>query len=107
MSVQVSSALPGAPGVAVCPESASGAEAEKKYLEVLNVLFDEAVAQQRLHILADCLAWELARIVKGCDSMIVAGRVMEWFGTHLKQLAERTEAQREAEEAKAAGVKPS
>ena len=84
----------------------SDAEAERRYVEVLNTLHDEAADQRKFHVLADCLAWALARVLIRHGSFVVAGDVLRWLGFHVKDLAERVAAQREAEEARQAGHQP-
>jgi len=105
MPVQILSPVVPQPKPEVVPEPLSDEEAEQQFVKALNGLLDEAIAQHRAHIFADCLAWSLARIVNGCGSMFVAGEIVGWFGQHLKRLAERADAQREVEEAKQAGIK--
>jgi hypothetical protein len=80
--------------------------AERRYLEILNPLLQEAWEQRQLETLVDCLAWTLARVVVGLDSAQVTGDLLRRLGNYTYRLSEAKRAEAEAEEAKKAGRAP-
>jgi len=106
MSVNAAAEIDGNPAPAEGKVSRSDDEADRRYVAILDQLLAEAVGERKVHIAADCLAWALARIVIDCGSPVIAGDVMRLLGQHVKWLAQRAAAQREADEARAAGMKP-
>ncbi len=99
------------------PRGAAAAAAEKpapltvqelqdRYVEQMNALADDANGRGMLQVFVEVAAWKLAAIAHRCGP-VAAGDVLRQLGNHLYAMALRAEAQREADEARREGRKPS
>ena len=86
-------------------ETLSPAQIEQRYVDAANAMHKDATAREAWHLLVDVLTWKLAVIAIGCGPE-AAGDIVRRLGTHMKDLAERDRAQREAEQEKKEGRKP-
>ena len=76
---------------------------ERHFHAVLDRLLAEALQQGSLEVLADVLAWTLARAVVGQESAYLTGDILRRFGNYTCRLAEVKIATAEADEAKRSG----
>jgi len=107
MSEATADVQPGTISVATRPEERLPPEAiEKRYLDRINAVVDEARATQSMHILVDVLAWTLACIIINCSSKWGAGEVLRRIGHYVCKLADREAAQAEADKARDEGQLP-
>jgi len=107
MSETTADVLPGTISVATQPEERLPPEAiEKRYLDKINAVVDEARATESMHILVDVLAWTLACIIINCSTRWGAGDVLRRIGDYVCKLADRQAAQAEAEKAREEGQLP-
>lgn len=79
---------------------------ERRFVTSLDQLLAEASRQDSLRVLADVLAWTLARIVAGQESAYVTGDILRRLGNYACRLAEVKIANAEADEAKRSGHPP-
>lgn len=79
--------------------------AEKRYLKTLDDLVADAAEAKRMYILADTLAWTVARIAVGCG-IAAAGDVLRRIGGYVGQIETRRQAAEEAEQARREGRLP-
>ncbi|NJD19091.1 MAG: hypothetical protein FIA95_07400 [Gemmatimonadetes bacterium] len=61
-------------------------ELERRYVAVMNALFDDAAKRGKVEVFADVVAWKLA-VVALIGGPIVAGDVVSGLGAHLRELA--------------------
>ena len=102
LAPQVESSAPAAP-LADCSPTR---QVELRYLNAASALLDDAVRHRSSQILADVLAWTMARMIVGYGTTAVAGDVLRRLGEHIGTLAERRRAWEEAEKAKEEGQAP-
>lgn len=76
--------------------------AERRYVDAIQELLDDALEHRHVEPLAEALTWHLARIAFGFG-MPAVGDILRRLGRHVGEFAQRDAAQREAEEAKKAG----
>ena len=79
--------------------------AHDRYLDALHDLVQDAAAGQRLHLLADVLAWTFARLAINCGPAATADLLAK-VGKYMGALAEQDEARRELERARHEGRLP-
>ena len=70
-------------------------QAEEIYIKVVNALVDKAVECGNVPILADVLAWTLARVIVNYGTP-AAGDILRSLGGHVCELAARERARSEA-----------
>lgn len=80
--------------------------AKARYFRNLDELMSDAVDNQRLDILADALAWTIARIAYGCGPA-ATGDVLRRIGAHLCTLETLRQTEAEAQRALREGHLPS
>ena len=80
--------------------------AKVRYFRNLDELMSDAVDNQRLDILADALAWTIARIAHGCGPA-ATGDVVRRIGGHLCTLETLRQTEAEAQRALREGHLPS
>ena len=96
------------PGVQPPPSLADCSSDEQAYrhcLDTLNILVDDASERRNLRMLADALAWTLARIAANCGTR-ATGDILAYLGKYMIEIEERNEARRELEQQRAEGVRP-
>jgi hypothetical protein len=76
--------------------------AHDRYVDALHDLVEDAAEGQRLHLLADVLAWTFARLASGCGPAATADLLAK-VGKYMGVLEEQKEARRELERAKEEG----
>jgi hypothetical protein len=79
---------------------------ERRYVEQMNMLLEDANQRGALSVFTDVLKWKLAVLAYGCGPA-AAGDILARLGGHLCTLADIDKAQREAEEARKSGRLPS
>ena len=79
--------------------------AHGRYLDALHDLVEDAAAGQRMHLLADVLAWTFARLAIGCGASATADLLAK-VGKYMGALAEQDAAKRELERARQEGRLP-
>lgn len=77
---------------------------EQRYLETLGRLVDDAYENRTAHVLADSLAWTLAKIAASYPDLLVAGDILRRFGGYLHDLTDYRIAQDEAAQEKDDGA---
>jgi hypothetical protein len=77
---------------------------ERRYLKALGELVDEAFDNKSAHVLADSLAWTLARIAASYPNPLVTGDILRRLGRYLYEITEYGIAKAEAEQARKDGV---
>ncbi len=87
------------------PPADPAREAEARYLAAMGALVDDANAHERLAILADVLAWTIARLVAGCG-VGAAGDILRRIGGYVGDLVARRQAEEEAERERKEGRLP-
>lgn len=80
-------------------------ELRSRLVGQINAMADDANDNFLLAVFVEVAAWKLAAIAHRCGP-IAAGDVIRQLGNHLYAIADRAEAQREADEAKAQGRLP-
>jgi hypothetical protein len=80
-------------------------ELERRYIEVMNALFVDAVERRAINVFTDVVTWKLAMVAYHFGPG-AAGDVMRKLGAHLVSTAQAEEAQREAKQAEKAGRRP-
>ncbi len=80
--------------------------AKARYFRNLDELMSDAVDNRRLDLLADALAWTIARIAHGCGPA-ATGDVMRRIGGHMCTLETIRQTEAEAERALQEGHLPS
>ncbi len=85
------------------PTAPPDERAHDRYLDALHDLVEDAAAGQRLHLLADVLAWTFARLASGCGPAATADLLAK-VGKYMGVLEEQKEAQRELDRAKEEGM---
>jgi hypothetical protein len=83
------------------------ADPRSRYLDAVTRLHDEAIAGRELEACVDALAYGLAWVVFSLDRMDVAGDVLARLGRHLDALDAGRRAERELQELRDDGGKPS
>ena len=91
-----------APQLADC---SSDEQAYRHYLDTLNALVDDASDRRNLRMLADALAWTLARIAVYCGTK-ATGDIVAYLGKYMIEIEERNEARRELERQREEGRRP-
>ena len=86
-------------------DCSSDEQAYRRYLDALNALVDDAAERRNLRMLADALAWTLARIAVYCGTK-ATGDILAYLGKYMIEIEERNEARRELEHQRAEGVRP-
>lgn len=81
-------------------------QVELRYLNAASALLDDAVKHGSSQILADVLAWTLARMIVGYGTTSTTGDILHRLGRHIGTLAERRRTWEEAEKAKEEGRAP-
>jgi hypothetical protein len=89
------------PPTELADASASEA-AELRYLEALEKLVGDALEHGRVAVLADTLAWTIARIIVGCG-LGAAGDIFRRIGGYIGTCEEQRCAEAEAEAARKEG----
>ena len=89
----------------VLPRAVSHEELELRYMEVMNALLSDAMDRKAVTVFSEVVTWKLAVVAYGWGPR-ATGDVMRRLGTHLANLAQLGEAQREADEAKKGGQRP-
>ena len=87
------------------PPAVSEEELERRYVEVMNALFNDAKSRDMMRVFTDVMTWKLA-VVGHYWGQAATADVVRRFGAHLASLAEAEQAQREADAAKEAGHRP-
>jgi hypothetical protein len=77
-----------------------------RYLNAANALYDDAVEHDSARILADVLAWTLAKMIVSYGTPFVSGDILRRLGEHVDVLVERRRAWEEAQHAKEEGRTP-
>ena len=83
----------------------SPVELEKRYVEVMNALMTDAREHSAMHVFSDVVTWKIAVVAFHCGPH-AAGDILRRIGAHMGHLAEVADAEREAEDAKKAGMQP-
>lgn len=86
-------------------DCSSDEQAYRHYLDALNTLVDDASDRRNLRMLADALAWTLARIAVYCGTR-ATGDILAHLGKYMIEIEERNEARRELERQRAEGLRP-
>ena len=89
----------------VMPQPIPDDELERRYVEAMNALLEDARKRKAVNVFTDVAAWKLAVVAFQCGPH-AAGDILRRFGAHLGTLAEADDAQREADAAKEAGRLP-
>jgi len=76
--------------------------AEERYLGAIGKLVDDATANGQVGVLADVLAWTIARMIVGFG-VPAAGDILRRIGSYVGNLSERRRAEEEAEQARKEG----
>jgi hypothetical protein len=76
--------------------------AHDRYLDALHDLVQDAAGGQRLHLLADVLAWTFARLAINCGPAATADLLAK-VGKYMGALEEQKDAKRELERAREEG----
>lgn len=76
--------------------------ARDRYVDALHDLVEDASEGRRLHLLADVLAWTVARLASGCGPAATADLLAK-VGRYMGALEEQKEAKRELERAREEG----
>jgi len=76
--------------------------AELRYLKAIEALVDDAVEGKQMEVLADTLAWTIARISVTCGIAATAD-ILRRIGGYMGTLVARREAEAEARQAKEEG----
>ena len=79
--------------------------AERRYLKALDDLTADAWDGKHMHILADSLAWTLARVAVGCGTA-ATGDVLRRIGDYICKIETRRQAAEEAQRARQEGRLP-
>jgi hypothetical protein len=79
-----------------------GESAHHRYLDTLHDLLKDAAAAGRLHLLADVLAWTVARLAINCGPAATADLLAK-VGKYMGALEEQKAAKRELEAARDEG----
>ena len=87
------------------PPAVSEDELERRYVEVMNALFNDAKSSDMMRVFTDVVTWKLA-VVGHYWGPAATADVVRRLGAHLASLAEAEQAQREADAAKEAGHRP-
>ena len=76
-----------------------------RYLAGIDALCDDAIRHDAVGILADVMAWQLAKIATSrSDPTVATADIARMFGEHVCDIAKQRKALAEAEKAKAEGV---
>jgi hypothetical protein len=86
-------------------DCSSDEQAYRHYLDTLNALVDDASDRRNLRMLADALAWTLARIAVYCGTK-ATGDIVAYLGKYMIEIEERNEARRELERQREEGRRP-
>ena len=92
-------------GQGAAPEHLSEREIKQRYVQAINVFYEDALEHGATQIFADVLAWKLAAIAYH-NGPQAAGDIVRKLGAHLSGIAAAEDAQREAKRAKRAGHRP-
>jgi len=92
-------------GERTAPEDLSEREIKQRYVQAINVFYEDALERGATQIFADVLAWKLAAIAYH-NGPQAAGDIVRKLGAHLSGIAAAEDAQREAKRAKRAGHRP-
>ena len=107
MTIHVRSCSDAASPPEVEPADCSAEQVAKaRYFRSLDELMSDAVDNQRLDMLADALAWTIARIAHGCGPA-ATGDVLRRIGGHLCTLETLRQTEAEAQRALREGHLPS
>jgi hypothetical protein len=79
--------------------------AETRYVKALEELVADAWEAKRLHILADALAWTVARVAVGCG-VAATGDVLRRIGGYIGKIETERQAAEEAKQARQEGRLP-
>jgi hypothetical protein len=79
--------------------------AERRYVKALDELITDAWNSKRMNILADSLAWTVARIAVGCG-MTATGDILRRIGRYVGEIEARRQAAKEAQQARQEGHLP-
>lgn len=86
-------------------DCSSDEAAHRRYYETLSSLVEDAAERRNLRMLADVLAWTLARIAVQCGTK-PTGDILAYLGKYMIEIEERNEARRELERQREEGRLP-
>lgn len=105
LSSQPSASAPEAHTETQSPKSSPEDRATDHYYDTINGLVNDARAGGKQRLLVDVMAYHLALMVTYYGP-IAAGHILERLGSHIFRIAEKINAESEAEGARKAGHQP-